>query len=192
MRSDTTIDRFRGAVLRNPANAALLERLPGLALPDCWLVAGCLFQTFWNVESGRPPAENISDYDVFYFDDGDTSYDAEDRIIRRVEAACADLGVKIEVKNQARVHLWYAKRFGPGYPKLENSKDGIRRFLISGTCIGIGASSANRGEFYAPNGLEDVDAGILRPNRLNLPAKRFDEKAASYKARWPHLTTQPE
>lgn len=191
MPSASTTDRFLSAVRRNSANAALLDRLPALDLPDGWLVAGCLFQTFWNVEAGHPPGENINDYDVFYFDDTDLSYDAEDRIIGRVDRTCADLGVKIEVKNQARVHLWYEQRFGPGYPRLENAKDGIRRFLIAGTCVGIGASTDNRGELFAPYGLDDIVAGILQPNPLNLPVNRFDEKAASYKARWPHLTIVP-
>lgn len=187
MKNEATAGAFLTAVRSNPTNSALLERLPTLDLPDCWLVAGCLFQTIWNVQRDRPPGENINDFDVFYFDDSDLSYDAEDRIIRRVATACADLDAKIEVKNQARVHLWYEKRFGPGYPELADSKDGIRRFLIAGTCVGIGASAANRGELYAPYGLDDIFDGVLRPNPLNLPINRFDEKSASYRARWPHL-----
>lgn len=180
--------RFRAAIQQNTANVALLERMRGLNLPDCWLVAGCLFQTVWNIETGRPPSESISDYDVFYFDGGDLSYEAEDHVIRRVHAATADIGITVEVKNQARVHLWYGERFGLGYPQLRSSRDGIDRFLIAGTCVGVGISSVNRGEIYAPYGLDDICDGILRRNPLNLPVNCFDAKAASYKARWPHLT----
>ena len=43
--------RFVSEALQNPHNAALLERLPFLGLPDAWLVAGCLFQTVWNLRS---------------------------------------------------------------------------------------------------------------------------------------------
>lgn len=182
--------RFLAGLRGNAVNVALLERLPGLRLPDCWLVAGCLFQTVWNVETGRPPGENIGDYDVFYFDPSDLSYAAEDEIIRRVQAAMADLGVTVEVKNQARVHLWYGERFGPGYPQLRSSREGIDRFLIAGTCVGIGAPADNAGQLYAPYGLDDIFAGALRRNRLNLPVNRFEAKAASYKSRWPHLAIQ--
>ena len=89
-----------------------------LALPQCHVTAGCLFQTVWNVLSGRPPAENIKDYDVFYFDGRDLSWEAEDEVIRRVSPLAEKLGLPVEVKNQARVHLWYRQRFGGDYPEL--------------------------------------------------------------------------
>jgi hypothetical protein len=65
---------FGDIALSNPANRQLLDGLAELALPQCHLTAGCLFQTVWNVLSGRPPAENIKDYDVFYFDGSDLSW----------------------------------------------------------------------------------------------------------------------
>lgn len=37
------------------------------------------------------------------------------------------LGVPIEVKNQARVHLRYEQHFGFPSPSLKNAKDGIDR-----------------------------------------------------------------
>ncbi len=190
MRRQTQADRFLTAIHRNTANTALLERLPHLSLPDCWLVAGCLFQSVWNDAIGRPANESIKDYDIFYFDDVDLSYEAEDRVIRQVADACADLGLPIEMKNQARVHLWYGERFGPGYPSLADAKDGIKRFLVAGTCVGIGASPSNFGELFAPYGLNELFAGVLRPNPLNLPGNRFSEKAATYMARWPHLVIE--
>jgi hypothetical protein len=33
----------------NPVNAAILSRWDRLELPHGWLVAGCLFQTIWNL-----------------------------------------------------------------------------------------------------------------------------------------------
>lgn len=44
---------FLRDVSRNPANAALLARWNDIDLPDAWLVAGCLFQTVWNLQAGR-------------------------------------------------------------------------------------------------------------------------------------------
>jgi uncharacterized protein len=178
---------FIALARRNPVNDVILERLPALGLNDTWLVAGCLFQTVWNIRSGRPPAEGIKDYDIFYFDAADLSYEAEDREIRRVAALFADVDATIELRNQARVHLWYPQRFGPGYPQLTSSKDGIDRFLVRCTCIGIGAGTE---QLYAPDGLDDLVAGVLRPNPHNLRADRYPEKAASYRARWPWLSVQ--
>jgi uncharacterized protein len=177
---------FAADVRRNPINAALLDGLPNLELQDCWLVAGCLFQTIWNLQVGRPSTEDIRDYDVFYFDDTDLSYEAEDRVIKRVTAAFADLDGTIEVKNQARVHLWYRQRFGQDYPRLTSSRDGIDRFLVGCTCVGIGCSGDAPGEVYAPNGFDDLYAGVLMANGA-VSESRFEEKALSYKARWPFL-----
>jgi uncharacterized protein len=179
--------RLHRAVMANSANASLLARLPQLDLPDAWLVAGCLFQAVWNEQFGRAPDAGVNDYDVFYFDDRDLSYEAEDAVIRRVTAALSDQGIRIEVKNQARVHLWYGERFGPGYPHLTSARDGIDRFLIAGTCIGYGVSKNNHRQLYAPYGLDDIFAGLLRPNTHNQRTDRYAQKAASYRERWPHL-----
>ena len=51
--------RFIGQALQNDHNRAILERLPSLDLPDAWLVAGCLFQTVWNLQAGRMPTAGI-------------------------------------------------------------------------------------------------------------------------------------
>src|SRR5215468_4202903 len=98
------------AALANPLNRKILERLPALGAPNACLVAGSVYQAFWNALAGRPVAEGVKDYDLFYCDDGDLSYEAEDVIVRRARALYADLDVLIDVKNQARVHLWYPTR----------------------------------------------------------------------------------
>ncbi len=177
-------DELIGIALSNPANSAILRRLPDLGVPDPFLVAGCLFQAVWNRLSGWPPERHVKDYDVFYFDDRDLSWEAEDRVIARAKDLFSDLGVVVEVKNQARVHLWYRQRFGDDYPRLTSSRDGIDRYLIPCTCVGIAAD----GKLYAPNGLDELWTGMLRMNPLNPQPARFIEKAGSYRARWPWLT----
>src|SRR5262245_38278146 len=99
-------DAFLDLALRNPVNETIARELVALALPDAWLVAGCLTQTVWNALSGRPLAYGINDYDVFYFDP-DTSWEAEDAVIKRVQVQLAGCEARIEIRNQARVHLWY-------------------------------------------------------------------------------------
>ena len=175
---------FRRLVATNPHNTALLERLPQLGLPDCWLTAGCLFQAVWNAQSGRAPDCGVKDYDVFYFDPSDLSAEAEVAAEERLRTAFADLPIKLDVKNQARVHLWYQGKFGAPYPQLAKSTDGIDRYLVACTCIGI---SVETGAIHAPDGLGDMAAGRLRINQLNARPDKFREKALSYQARWPWL-----
>lgn len=174
--------RFLADVLCNPHNRAILERWQALALPDGWLVAGCVFQTVWNLQAGRPPQAAIKDYDLFYFDPTDLSAEAEQAVQARVGQALGDLGVAVEAKNQARVHLWYPTYFGHAYPALQSAAEGIARFLIPATCMGL-----RPGALYAPHGVEQVYAGVLTPNALTPHTDLFLAKARSYQARWPWL-----
>lgn len=172
----------------NPVNAELVSRLPALGLSQCLLTAGCLFQSIWNRHSCRPASWGIKDYDVFYFDE-DLSWVAEDAVIQRVKRLTDDPGVIVEVKNQARVHLWYEQHFGAAYPRLTSARDGIDRYLVACTCIGIDVAS---GELYAPFGLQELGAGILRMNPNNAQPDLFLQKAQSYQVRWPWLTIAAE
>ena len=179
--------RFVAQALQNPHNREILRRLPSLQLPDAWLVAGCLFQTVWNLQTGQSSTIGIKDYDLFYFDDADLSEQAEAAIGQRVNACLGELGVTIEAKNQARVHTWYPEWFGKPYPPLLSSRDGIQRFLVPCTCIGLQPDGDDMPRLYAPYGLDDLYGGILRPNPLIDHRELFREKAASYKARWEWL-----
>lgn len=181
---------FVTSSLSNPTVRAILERLPSLALPDAWLVSGALFQTNWNAITSRPPGYGIKDYDIFYFD-SDTSYEAEDRAIARVADAFSDLPVSIELRNQARVHLWYPAKFGTPYAPATRATDGIDRFLMHNAQVGIRATSEPY-EVYAPRRFDDIEQMIVRPNRTaNFRKERYEEKAAQWKARWPELTIIP-
>ena len=181
---------FLTAALRNPANATIAERLFELDLPDAWLVSGCLVQTVWNVLTGRAVDYGINDYDVFYFDP-DTSWAAEDAVIRKLLSAVSRLNVKVEARNQARVHLWYGRKHGLPYPPLACSTDGIDRFLTKNTRIGI-RRTRDGYDVYAPDGFDDVADMIVRPNPgANFSAANYAAKAARWKALWPEITVLP-
>jgi hypothetical protein len=173
---------FLRHIALNAVNAAVLERWDALGLPDGWLVAGCLFQSVWNLQAGRPPGEGIKDYDLFYFDSSDLSEESEKRVQARVDNALSDLGVAFEVANQARVHLWYPSYFGRAYAPLASSKEGIARFLVLETCVGVRPN-----EVHAPYGLAGVYAGTLSRNPLTPYPELFRSKVASYRSRWPQL-----
>lgn len=98
-------DHFLADILTNRNNCAILDRWNALALPDGWLVAGCLFQTIWNKQAGRAPEADIKDYDLFYYNADDLREVGERNVQERVDEVLADLGVTIEISNQARVHL---------------------------------------------------------------------------------------
>jgi hypothetical protein len=183
-------DDFLTLALRNPVNGAIADELLRLELPDAWIVSGCLVQSAWNGLTGRAVDYGINDYDVFYFD-SDTSWQAEDAVIRDLQGGFAHLGVRIEVRNQARVHLWYPEKHGLPYPTLRRSTEGIDRFLTKNTQVGI-RRSAQGHDVYAPNGFDDIADMIVRPNRIaNFSAANYAAKAARWKALWPELTVLP-
>ena len=178
---------FLAGALRNPVNAAISEELFRLGLPDAWIVAGCLVQTVWNVRTVRPLDHGINDYDVFYFDP-DTSWAAEDAVIRALRNAFAGLGVKVEARNQARVHLWYPQKHGLPYPALTSSTEGINRFLTRNTKVGIRRTQDGH-DVYAPDGFDDIAGMIVRPNPgPNFSAANYEAKAARWKKLWPEIT----
>ena len=109
---------FIARALANQTNRQILKRLPSLGLNDCWLVSGALFQSVWNSLTGRPANHGIVDYDIIYFDDRDLSWEAENRKITQLTECFKDLPAQIEVRNQARVHLWYTEKFGMPYTAL--------------------------------------------------------------------------
>jgi len=181
-----------GVALRNPINRAILQRLPLLGAAQAWLVAGCVYQAVWNERAGRGPHSDIKDYDIFYFDDADLSWEAEDAIIQRGRALFADLDGLIEIRNQARVHLWYPRRFGAPYPILASAEDGIGRFLVRCTCVGLSPRGDGSLRLYAPYGLDELEHGILRPNANAPSLHRYRDKADSYRARWPFLRIEDD
>lgn len=178
---------FLAAILRNPINAAIADELFRLALPDAWIVSGCLVQTVWNVQTARAVDYGINDYDVFYFDP-DTSWQAENAVVRKLEDRLVWLGAKIEIRNQARVHLWYPEKHGLPYAALNSSTEGIDRFLTRNTQVGIRRTPTGH-DVYAPNGFDDIANMVVRPNPVaNFLAVNYEAKARRWKGLWPELT----
>ncbi|WP_447650476.1 nucleotidyltransferase family protein [Pseudomonas abietaniphila] len=178
-----TVSRFIEIAMSNDINAQIVARLPSLGLNQPMLTAGCLFQAVWNRICDRSVAWGVNDYDVFYFDE-DLSWEAENRAIIAAQKLFHDLDVKVEVRNQARVHLWFADRFGADYPPLRSAKEGIERFLICSTCVGLDVVT---GELYVPHGLDELERGTLRMNPNFPQLDQFRKKALSYQARWDWL-----
>jgi hypothetical protein len=183
--------RFAAIVRADPDLSRLLCAARDLALPQWRVVAGCLYQTVWNVLADRPARTGIKDYDLVYFDDTDLSWEAEDHVVRRVEARISNLPAPVEVRNQARVHLWFKQRFGVDYPPLRSADDGLTRYASVVHAIGVRLEADNRLDIIAPFGLDDLFAMVIRPNRVMANKASYEAKAARAKAIWPELVVVP-
>lgn len=182
---------FERMVLANPHVRTILERAPELGLTGWYLAAGCLFQSVWNLLTERQPTAAIKDYDLVYFDDSDLSWEAEDRAIRRCAAAFADLGVEVEVRNQARVHLWYEDRFGVACPPYRSTEAAIDTFPATVCCLGIRRLDGGELSVYAPYGLGDLFGLVLRPNTVLAPRHVYEAKALRWSSTWPRAVVLP-
>jgi len=175
---------LRGA----PALMQVLSVARDLDLPDWLLFSGAVYQPVLNHLTGRAHDYGIKDYDLGYFDP-DTSYEAEDVVIRRAAAAFQPPFDKlVEVRNQARVHLWFEGKFGEPYAPLACSAEALERFVSATFAVGARLEADGRLAVVAPFGLDDLFALRMRPNPRR-KTNGFARVAANLKARWPELVS---
>lgn len=164
----------------------VLETARALELPDWLVFSGAVYQPVLNHLTGRPLDHGLVDYDLAYFDP-DVSYEAEDAVIRRVAAALDPaLRELVQVRNQARVHLWFERKFGEPYPALHRTADALERFVNTISAVGVRLEPDDRLTVVAPFGLDDLFALRIRPNPLR-QSTSFERVAASMRVRWPEL-----
>ncbi|MBA4864331.1 nucleotidyltransferase family protein [Streptomyces sp. PSKA54] len=185
---DEQLSALQAALSRNDVLVEVLHRTAAMRLTGWYLTAGCLFQTVWNVVTDQPPTAGIKDYDVFYFDDGDLSWEAEDAVIRAGLDAFGDLPAQVEIRNEARVHLWYEQKFGVPFAPHTSTESAIDCFAATTCCLGVRLEPDGRWRVYAPHGLADVFNLVVRPNPVLAPREVYETKAARWKDQWPALT----
>jgi uncharacterized protein len=180
-------ERLINILRATPSLMQVLSIARTLDLPDWLLFSGAVYQPVLNHLTGRAPDYGIKDYDLAYFDSADLSYEAEDRVIRRVAAAFNEpLRHLVQVRNQARVHLWFEAKFGESYAPLCAAAEALERFASPLFAVGVRLEPAGRLHIEAPFGLADLFALRLRPNaRRRVPD--FARIAAAVAGRWPEL-----
>jgi hypothetical protein len=111
-------------------------------------------------------------------------------VIRRAAAELPPpLDSLVEVRNQARVHLWFEGRFGEPYAPLSSSAEALERFVTTANAVGVRLEADDRLTIEAPFGLDDLFSLRLRPNPLR-PATGFRRKVEGVVARWPELVVE--
>lgn len=178
-------------VRADPDLMRLLETVRPLALPQWRLVAGCLYQTVWNALTGRPQGTGIKDFDLIYFDASDLSWEAEDRVIRRVDRVATGFPASVEVRNQARVHLWFEDHFGSPYAPLASADEALERYTSVVHALGVRLEPDGRLDLAAPFGLDDLFSMTIRPNHATACRASYDAKATRALSIWPEVTVLP-
>ena len=181
------IEQLISVLRATPSLLRVLDIARALHLPDPLVFSGAVYQPVLNHLTGRASDYGIKDYDLAYFDAANLSYEAEDAIIRRVAAAFDEpLRYMVQVRNQARVHIWFERKFGEPYTPLSSTAEALERFAAPLFAIGVRLEPDGRLHVEAPFGLSDLFSLRLRPNPRRKIAG-FARIVADVVRRWPEL-----
>ena len=175
------------AVRADSVAETILVRMAATELPGWRLAAGAVYQNAWNALTGRPPGYGVKDYDLVCFDPSDLSFEAEDRMIRAAADTFADIAATIEVRNQARVHLWYPARFGKEIAPITSIEDALSRYAADAHKVGLAMDPDGGYELTAPAGLDAVFDLRVTPSGDPADPEGFAAKLQRMKQLWPEL-----
>ncbi|WP_339744119.1 nucleotidyltransferase family protein [uncultured Maricaulis sp.] len=175
------------AVAANTVVMTVLERAAAMALPDHGLMAGAVYQAVWNALTGRDPAYGVNDYDLGYFDATDLGEAAEDIVIRAGAAVFADVDAIVEIRNQARVHLWFGAKHGVTRAPLTSTSDAVANFASHTHAVAVRLDAAGAMEVLAPFGLAELFSLQVRPVTALADPSGWNAKCLRQQALWPEV-----
>ena len=187
---DVQLDVFEKIISNNKKLMKILDVLEGYALENPnfknWYVgAGGVNQTVFNYYHGYEGDYGIKDYDIVYFDE-DTSYEAEDVIIKDLEKRLKDMDIVSDIKNQARVHIWYNPKYGTNREPYTSCEDAVSSWGSTVTCIGIRKENGQL-IVYCPYGLNDLFSLTIRPVKRYFDKESYEARSKRWKAKWDKL-----
>ena len=170
---------------KNTKLMEILKILENDGIKNYYIGARCINQTIFNYLHGYSIDYGIKDYDIVYYDE-DISYESEDIIIKRLENKFKNLDVVVDIKNQARVYIWYYEKYGVKKVPYKSVEDAIASWGATITCIGV---RLENGKLItcAPYGLNDIFGMVIRPVKREFSNEAYDERAFKWMNKWPML-----
>lgn len=179
---------LKSALLNDERRFRILTRVSDLALPDCWIGAGFVRNTVWDLLNGYKTPETANDVDVIWFDSMNTDLEFDSKIEQRLLSV--EPTVPWSVKNQARMH---ARNGDEPYTSCAHA---LSFWPETATAVAARLTGVEEIEILAPFGLDDLFQGIVRPtprfrqDKLDLFEKRWREK--EWLKKWPFLRITPQ
>ena len=187
----TNTEQLLQILEKNKSVQLILERAKEMCMPNWYLGAGGIVQTVWNVKHGFAPENGIKDYDLVYYDADNTSYEAEDIFIKKGKEIFNDIPVLVEIRNQARVHIWYEKHFGKSIGQYKSVEEAISTWPTTATSIGVRKNVDGTFQVYAPFGLDDLLGMVVKANKAKITEKIYQDKVDRWIKIWPNLKVIP-
>lgn len=186
----TQINILEKIIMSSPILNSVITRAHLCGFENYYIGAGCITQTVWNYLSGFPSDYGIKDIDFAYYDDSNIDYEHENEFIIIMNEIYKDMKVDFDIKNQARVHLWYESHYGNNIEQYTSLETAISTWPTTATAVGV---RMDNGLFkvYAPFGLNDLFGKIVRANKTQVTKEVYEKKAARWLSTWPDLTVIP-
>jgi hypothetical protein len=128
---------------------------------------------------------------LIYFDGTDLSWDAEDAVIQAGKKIFADIPIEVEIRNQARVHLWYEEKFGRPCPQHHSTESSMTTWGTNTALIGVRLRDDGEWDIFAPWGFSDMFRLTVRPNQLIMTEEAYNKKVQRWIKIWPEIIVLP-
>ena len=184
------IEQLSTILKQNEVLYDVINKASNIGLENYYIGAGCITQTVWNYQVGNKLTYGISDIDFVYYDNSDLSLSAENKLIQLIKNSIMPCEIKLDIKNQARVHIWYKERFGYDIKPYLSVEDAINTWPTTATAIGV-RSENNNLKVYAPFGLNDMFGMIIKANKVQITEEIYLQKTNKWIAKWPSLKVIP-
>jgi hypothetical protein len=157
--------------------------------PDWLLGAGAVRTAVWDHLHGI--TSPVKDVDVVFFDPGDLSPERDAEVEEALRAIAPD--IPWDAKNQAAVHLWYARVFGYEVEPLTSSADAVGTWPETAAAVALHLDADNRLTVVAPCGLDDLLGLVHRRNPRRVSIEEYERRLRDKRIaeRWPQVTIVP-
>lgn len=173
---------------RSPLLNEIFSVLREFASEDLFIGAGSIAQTVWNYKFGKDLTYGISDIDIVFYNGNDLTGNYEISVFNQVAGLMPSFPLRIDMKNQARVHLWYPAKFGSAIKPVTSIEDAVSRWPTTSTSVAI---NIRTGSVIAPFGLDDLFSCTVRPNKTQVSRDIYISKVEKWMKLWPGLVIIP-
>jgi hypothetical protein len=183
LNADTSLEFVVNVAGQSPLMIMILKNLREIGCVF-WLGGGSIRNQVWDEITGS--ITPIDDFDVIYFDKDNLDPAYEKYLEKKLSLQIPE-GIKISVKNQARMHLV------SGEPANRSLEDAIAQWPETATAIAIRLNELDEIVTIAPYGYSDLLNMVVRPTPYHAAHR------ASYEARkasknwdtlWPGLSIE--
>lgn len=164
----------------------IIRQTAEFKLPNYYIGGGAICQSVWNTLFSKPVGYGISDIDIVYFDK-DLSERKEAAQSDQLRKFFEESGYEIDVKNEARVHLWYETHFGYPIEAYQSTEEAISTWPTTASSIGVFLDGDDNLQIFAPYGMNEMFAGIVKANKVLITEEVFRNKAKKWQNKWSDL-----